>query len=205
MANNIISLNLSTKIQYSLFNFFAPIAMVAIFVCSLELYNFKSTLFGFLSVIIGLFCLFFNLIKYNKYLNINDDSIILCSGKIKKPKVLKIIKKSELQSMQIGFDFSIEYNAKKIKLLNITPSILGVICWIGPLVFIPILKIKNVLFDKLTETKLLIPEIIIPDNIKQPSKTTNIITDLLMWVFVFFVSAVGCLGIFMMPFYAFMG
>ena len=71
MDSNVIRLNLSTKIQYTLFNFFAPIAFVYVMICSLNLYNLVSSFIALVSIFVGLFCAFYNLLKYDKYLTID--------------------------------------------------------------------------------------------------------------------------------------
>ena len=200
MENKIIGLDLSTKIQYSLFNFFAPISFVAILIVGLDLYNIKATLFAFLSIVFSFFIFLINIIRYNRYIVINETSITICTRK-KHPKIIKIIKKATLANKTIGPDFSITDNGKKVKLLHYAPSIVGLICWIGPLMFIPILKRNNVFSEKISEIKALLPEIV-ENNFNQENKTSNTMINVLMWGFVLFVTALGCLGIFLSPYYA---
>lgn len=111
--NKIIRLNTSTKILYSLFNFFAPISFITIGANTLNAYNIIGTLFSLLSIAIGLFCFISNLIKYNRFLYINDKTITICKGKINNPKVIQIIKTENLASEKISNNFIIKYENKK--------------------------------------------------------------------------------------------
>ena len=86
--NKIIRLNTSTKVLYSLFNLFAPISFVCVFAIYLEAYDIMTTLVSLLSLVIGLFCLISNLIKYNRFLCVNDKTITICKGNINSPKVV---------------------------------------------------------------------------------------------------------------------
>lgn len=200
--NKIIRLNTSTKILYSLFNFFAPISFITIGVNALNAYNIIGTLFSLLSIVVGLFCLISNLIKYNRFLYINNKTITICKGKINNPKVIQIIKTENLASEKISNNFTIKYENKKIQLLHTSFSMLGTICYVGPLVFIPVLKNLNTTFHSLVELYEVFPTLFE----KAPKKTTkfyDIIIDTIAWGFVLFVSAVGCLGILLTPFYPF--
>lgn len=201
--NKIIRLNTSNKILYSLFNFFAPISFITIGANSLNAYNIIGTLFSLLSIAIGLFCLISNLIKYNRFLYINDKTITICKGKINNPKVIQIIKTENLASEKISNNFTIKYENKKIQLLHTSFSMLGTICYVGPLVFIPVLKSLNTTLHNLVELYKVCPTLFE----KAPKKTTkfyDIIIDIIAWGFVLFVSAVGCLGILLTPFYPFL-
>ena len=203
MENKIIGLDLNTKLQYSIFNFFAPISITTVAINTFELYNVASSLAAFLSVIVGLCILIFNLVKYNRYIVINDNSIIICTGK-KNPKVLETIKIAELNNEKLGLDFCIMNRGKKIKLLHVIPSVTALICWVGPLIFIPLVKRNNLTYDKLSEIKTLLPEII-QDDITRIGKSPNALVEILMWGFVLFGFVVGSIGILLMPFYPFMG
>lgn len=201
--NKIIRLNTSTKILYSIFNFFAPISFITIGVNALNAYNIIGTLFSLLSIVVGLFCLISNLIKYNRFLYINNKTITICKGKINNPKVIQIIKTENLASEKISNNFTIKYENKKIQLLHTSFSMLGTICYVGPLVFIPVLKNLNTTFHNLVELYEVFPTLFE----KAPKKTTkfyDIIIDIIAWGFVLFVSAVGCLGILLTPFYPFL-
>lgn len=201
--NKIIRLNKSTKILYSLFNFFAPISFIFIGICVLDAYNIVATLFSLLSIVVGLFCLISNLIKYNRFLCINDKTITICKGKINNPKVVQIIKTENIVPEELNNSLTIKYENKKVKLLHTSFSILGIICYIGPLVFIPILKNTNTALHSMVELYGVFPELFkfAPKN---PSKTDDVTINFLTWCFVLFISALGCLGILLTPFYPFM-
>jgi len=196
----IVQIDRKTKIQYSLFNFFAPISLFAVMASGFKQYSASTSLMAFLSIAIGLFCLIFNLKRYNKYLNINEESIAICTGDKKMPKVVKIIK---LFNQKINIAFQIKNENKYISLLHTSPSIIGLICYVGPLIFILIFKKNNVTSNKLSEIKKQFPDLV-DGEIKKPTKADNILTEILMWGLVLFVSLVGMFGIFLAPLYPFM-
>lgn len=201
--NKVIRLNTSTKILYSLFNFFAPISFIFIGTCVLDAYNVMATLFSLLSIVIGLFCFISNLIKYNRFLCINDKTITICKGKINNPKVVQIIKAENIAFEELNKDLTIKFENKKIKLLHTSFSILGTICYIGPLVVIPILKNTNTALHNLVELYETFPTLF-KTAPKRPSKADDILVNFFAWGFVLFVSALGCLGLLLTPFYPFM-
>lgn len=201
--NKIIRLSTSTKVLYSLFNFFAPISFIFIGACALDAYNIMATLFSLMSIVIGLFCLISNLIKYNRFLCINDKIITICKGNINNPKVVQIIKAENIASEELNKDLTIKYENKKIKLLHTSFSILGTICYLGPLVAIPILKNTNTALHNLVELYEAFPTLF-KTTPKNPSKFDDIIVNVVAWGFVIFVSALGFLGMLLTPFYPFM-
>lgn len=201
--NKIIKLNTSTKILYSLFNFFAPISLVYVGISILGAYNIKATLFSLLGIFIGLFCLISNLIKYNRFLCINDKTITICKGKIKNPKVIQIIKTENISSEKSNKDLVIEYENKKIRLLHTSFSFLGTICYIGPLFPILILKNRLTALHYMIELQKIFPELFEISQ-KTPSKSGDIIMNVFAWGFVLFVGFLGCLGILLTPFYPFL-
>ncbi|MGN0031189.1 MAG: hypothetical protein ACI37Q_04465 [Candidatus Gastranaerophilaceae bacterium] len=201
--NKIIRLNTGTKVLYSLFNFFAPISFMFMLACTLDIYSIVATLFSLLSIVIGLFCLISNLIKYNRFLCINGKTITICKGKINNPKVLQIIKVENIVSEDLNKDLTVKYENKKIKLLHTSFSVLGTICYIGPLVCIPILKNTNTALHNLVEISEILPSLFktVP---KKPSKTDDIIVNFVAWGFVLLVSVLGFFGILITPFYPFL-
>ena len=199
----VIKLNTSTKILYSLFNFFAPISFIFIGVCTLEAYNILATLFSLMGILIGLFCLISNLVKYNRFLCINDKTITICKGKTSSPKVIQIIKTENIVSEELNNNLIIKYENKKIKLMHTSFSLFGTICYIGPLVFIPIMKNTNVALHNLVELHEALPALF-KKAPKNPSKADDIFANVFAWGFVFFVSVIGCLGLLLTPFYPFM-
>ena len=201
--SKIIKLDLYTKIMYSLFNFFAPVSFVFIIACSFELYDILTTLVSFIAIFIGLFCLIFNLIRYNRFLYIDDKTINICKGKIDNPKVLKAINIDSADLTDISKNFTVKYEQRKIKLIYHTFSILGIICYIGPLIFIPVFKYKNVAIHKLYEFNRLIPKLSLT-NIKEPTKGSDIIVNTLAWGFVLLVTFLGSIGLLFTPFYPFL-
>ena len=199
----VVRLDTSTKVLYSLFNFFAPISFTALAMCSLELFNITATLLSLLSIIVGLFCLILNLTKYNRFLCISDKTISICKGNINNPKVIQMIKTENIATTDLNRNLTIRYENKKIKLLHTSFSILGVICYIGPLVAIPILKNINTAFHSLFKLHQTLPALF-ETAPKKPSKVNDIIVNIAAWGFVLFVSAIGCLGILLIPFYPFL-
>lgn len=189
--------------MYSLFNFFAPVSFVFIIACALELYDILTTLVSFIAIFIGLFCLIFNLIRYNRFLYIDDKTINICKGKIDNPKVLKAINIDSADLTDISKNFTVKYEQRKIKLIYHTFSILGIICYIGPLIFIPVCKYKNVAIHKLYEFNQLIPQLSLT-NIKEPTKGSDIIVNTLAWGFVLLVTFLGSFGVLFTPFYPFL-
>lgn len=204
MNQNILCLDLNTKIQYSLFNFFVPIATVAVVLNSLELYYFVSSLIAIVSIFVGLFSLFINLSKYNKFVYVDGDTMFLCSGSKHYPRVKAKFKVSEITPDSVVKGFTIKQNGKKYELLNPLMSIFGCICIAGPLLFIPIFKKTNVVSNKLWELSDLLPQLE-PPKYKRPSNAENLIANILMWGIVLFLSLVGVLGLFLIPFYPFLG
>lgn len=201
--NKVIRLNTSTKILYSLFNFFAPISFIFIGVCVLDAYNILATLFSLISIFVGLFCLISNLVKYNRFLCINDKTITICKGKINNPKVIQIIKTENIMSEELNKDLTIKYENKKIKLMYTSFSLLGTICYTGPLVAILIVKNTNVALHNLVELYEVLPALF-KKAPKNPSKADDILVNIFAWGFVLLVSALGCLGLLLTPFYPFM-
>lgn len=202
--SRIVSLDTNTKIQYSLFNFFAPIATAAVMLVSLEAYNIISTLIGIISILVGLFLLISNLIKYNRFLHIGDQTISICSGNFYTPKLIKMIKLSEIENNELKPDLSVTVNGKKTKLLHAEFSLFGSICILGPLLIFIILKNFNVSYNKVHEIKTLLPELTTTKT-KQPGKAENLFINFITWLFILFITSVGCLGILLTPFYAFLG
>lgn len=201
----IIKLDLSTKILYSLFNFFAPIAFVFIIASIFETYNILTSLFSLISIFIGLLCLILNLVKYNRYLCISDKTINICKGKINNPKVLKTIKTENIVSNNLDKNFSLSINSekKKVTLLHTKFSLLCLICYIGPIYPFLILENRIVTLNKLIELYQVLPELSLT-TIKPSSKNYNIITHIFVWGFVLLVSFLGGLNILFTPFYPFM-
>ena len=144
-----------------------------------------------------------NLKKYNRFLFISDKTITVCSGKVDRPKVISIVKSENVVPENMGRDLTVKYENKKIKLLHTYFSILGTICYVGPLVFIPILKNAYVTAYKMVELYNILPEMF-KEAPRTPSKAEDIIINILAWGFVLLVSSVGVLGILLTPFYPYM-
>lgn len=200
--NKIIKLDTSTKVLYSLFNFFAPISFVFIGACSLQAYSVLTTLFSLISILVGLFCLISNLVKYNRFLYVNEKNIAICKGKINNPKVIKIFKTENIKSEELYKDLTIKYANKRTKLLHTSFSLLGMICYAGPLIFIPIIKNANVTHHYLVKLHDVLPTLF--KTPKNPFEVNNILMNVFAWGFVIFVSAIGCLGLLYTPLYPFL-
>lgn len=192
----IIKLNLSTKILYSLFNFFAPIAFITILTNSLGLSGGKNFLFTLLSIFIGFACLFLNLAKYNRYLYINENNVAICKGKINNPKVIKIIKIENAISEKLNNNLTIKYENKKIELLNTSFSIVGTICFIGPLLLILIAKNTNTLSHISHKIYQKLP-MLFDEEPKKPNRANDFITNFTTWLLVLFISFIGLVGLYM--------
>jgi hypothetical protein len=166
-------------------------------------FNIFATLLSIISIFVGLFCLIWNLIKYNRFLFINDKTITICKGRINNPKVINILKVENIVPEDLNNKLTVKYENKNIKLLHTSFSLLGMICYIGPLVFIPFVKNMNVALHSSVQLYEVLPTLfkVTP---KAPSKVTDIIVNILAWMFVLFVSALGCIGLLLTPFYPFL-
>ena len=200
----IIKLELSTKILLSLFNFFAPIAMTFLIIASVvEVFSIKCTIWSLVAILFGLFSLIFNLVKYNKFLCVSDKTITICKGKADAPKVEQIINVDNVTSKIPDREISLKLEKKKVTLLHVYPSIVGLVCFAGPLIFIPIYKSMYVVSQKSLEIYDVLPNLF-DKQPKNHTKGENILVNVLAWGFVLFISFVGLLGMLYTPIYPFL-
>lgn len=196
--NRIISIDQATKTQYFLFNFYGPVAFVFVALMSVKLYK---SVWAFLFLV---FILVFSLIlaiyyykKYNQFLVVNEDSIYVCSGKPNSPKVIENIHLSEIPKDSFTKNFELKINKRKINLLYTQMPAPYLILYIGPLIFIPMLKQHNVLQNKLSELHSLLPQEFTKPQSDKQNPALTVIGDVLMWLFVGLITFLGCIPLFM--------
>ena len=202
-TGHIIKLSTSTKVLYSLFNFFAPVAVVALFVWNLQAFSLTSSLVAFLSIGVGLFCLLYNLRRYNRFLWINGKTLQVCRGKQNEPEVLETISVEDGITYKLGRNFKLKYNDKSIQLLDTYVSTIGIICVIGKFVWVPFLQGLYLQKYFLYELYQALPQLFKEEPKKVTSGTVKV-WAFMMWLFTIVISMVGLWGVVAAPFYAFM-
>lgn len=197
----VIGLDLNTKIQYYLHDFFAPISVTTILLCSIKINSTTATLISILSIIIGLMCLFNGISKYNYIIYLTENGFSLCKKTKKSLKIIQTFNNTD-NIPPLMNNFTVKTGDKKIKLLYQSPSLIAVAFYAGPLIIIPHLKLFYLSRKLLYAIKNKIPQLVTLD-VKEPSKVSVFISNLLMWLFVIFVVFVGSIGIILTPFYSF--
>ena len=202
--SRVIRVDLATKVLYFLFNFFAPISLVPIACASFDVYNIVATLVSLLALLLGLRIAIYNLSNSNKYLVVEDKVISICKGDMKNPQVIQMLEIEAIEPASLKNRLLVHYGNQYIKLLHTSCSIVSLVCWVGPLIFIPLMKNKNVEAIKLAELYHLSPDLFekVPP---KPSAGGTLLANLLAWGFCLFVVGVGLIGVVMIPFYPFMG
>ena len=201
--SRIIKVDLCTKIIYFLFNFFAPISIVAI-VCSSENFlNIGASLASLMALLLGLIIAIHNLSNSNKYLVIEEKVISICKGNIKNPKIERMIEVESIEPGCIKQRLLVKSGDEYIKLLHTSCSLVSLCLFVGPLIFIPLMKNKDTEQRKLLELYQFCPELF--ENAPPPMSVWYTgFANFLTWCFVLFITGIGLLAVFMIPFYPFM-
>lgn len=193
MQSHIIKLSTSTKVLYSLFNFFAPIASVVAFIYASKASGTASTLALMSSIVVGTVCLLWKWEKYKQFLLIKDNTLFVCRGEVTAPKILERI---QVEGNDVAWSgtLSLDYNGKRIKLLDAYASWIGILCVIGKFVWIPMLLGYMMQLYFVSELYKTFPQLFsrAPKNV---TRNTVIAFSVLMWLFTIYVGFVGIVGL----------
>lgn len=201
-GSHIIKMDLNTKVLYSLFNFFSPIALgTFLFFNGVTEHGSEgdgafSALFFLLlvcSVVVGFVCFLVKLFKYNRFFYVQDNCIYLCKGKPNAPRVLDTLPVADIDK-KLGAAPVVVHQNKKKKLLYPSLSWVGKICWLGPLLIIFIGHEQMIARRKMSELYALLPQLF-EKAPKNPGSTEYVLMQIAMWGLVVLMSLFGIAGL----------
>ena len=186
-----LKLSVSEKLIYALYHFFTPFMIFAVILNQEEL-NINSV-----SPVVCIFILFFSLfllirgiVSYRQFAQIDEENLYICIKEGKNVKTLDRITKDSITGFAItGFGkICAVVNGKKIKVIDISPSIIPIILTI-PFLSIPFFgKKKN-----LSDTTLFYLNSFIGKESKEERKL--IVWDIFCWLCLALIVFVGLLGL----------
>jgi len=190
--NKIIKLDTNSKVQFALFDFFAPLSVLTLFVFVgwVEVSQ-VLIIVAILLLIICLIVLCIQLKRYNRFVMINQESIMVCSGNAESPKLIEKINISDVEQINKSLNISIKTKSgKNANLLYIMPSIFGLLFYIGPLLIFIAMKCIKVKADLLNQICTILPQLKTESMITETGKDLNSANPM-MWIILTLIIFLG--------------
>lgn len=194
-AQKIIKLSTGTKVLYCLFNFFAPIASAGALIYKGNVSETTAVLAFVVGFVAGTFCLLWKWAAYSRFLRVEGKELFVCRGEIASPEILACI---QVENNDVSWSgaLALNYNGKKVKLLDAYPAWIAILCVLGWLVWIPIVMENFMQHYLVRELYKGFPQLFsrAPKNVSKGAVTASTV---LMWVFTGYIVLSGLFAVVM--------